>query len=73
MIAFEAFAWMHKTLRLSPAMIVDSTDRLWSMEDSVALIDARESEPKKRGPYKKQSSMPQRKTNNALSAEVELS
>jgi hypothetical protein len=28
------------------------SDRLWSMEDVVALIDAAEGEPKKRGPYK---------------------
>jgi hypothetical protein len=42
-------------LRTSPAMAVaDIADRLWSMEDVVALIDARVSEPKKRGPYKKQ-------------------
>jgi hypothetical protein len=29
------------------------TDRLWSMEDVAALIDAREAAAKKRGPYKK--------------------
>lgn len=50
---FYNFVRMHKTLRMSPAMAAGVADRLWSMEDIVALIDAREGEPKKRGPYKK--------------------
>jgi IS1 family transposase len=50
---FYNFVRMHKTLRMSPAMAAGLSDRLWSMEDIVALIDAREGEPKKRGPYKK--------------------
>lgn len=49
---FYNFARIHKTLRCSPAMAAGVSDRLWSMEDVVALIDAREAAPKKRGPYK---------------------
>jgi IS1 family transposase len=50
---FYNFVRMHKTLRMSPAMAAGLTDKLWSMEDIVALIDAREVEPNKRGPYRK--------------------
>lgn len=54
---FYWYNWVrqHKAHRLSPAMAAGLTDRLWAMEDLVALIDAREGEPKKRGPYKKQA------------------
>lgn len=34
------FARVHKTLRVSPAMAAGVSNRLWSMEDIVALIDA---------------------------------
>jgi IS1 family transposase len=50
------FVRMHKSLRMSPAMAAGITDRLWEIGDIVALIEAKEAEqPKKRGPYKKQS------------------
>lgn len=49
---FYNFVRMHKTLRMTPAMSAGISDRLWSMEDIVALVDAREATPKKRGPYK---------------------
>jgi hypothetical protein len=50
---FYNFARIHKTLRMTPAMAAGVSDRLWSMEDVVALIDLRAPKPAKRGPYKK--------------------
>ena len=35
------FVRIHKTLRTSPAMAAGIETRLWSMEDVVAMIDAR--------------------------------
>lgn len=49
---FYNFVRQHKTLRCSPAMAAGLSTTLWSMEDVVALIDAREALPAKRGPYK---------------------
>src|SRR5882762_8155847 len=49
---FYNFVRIHKTLRMTPAMAAEISDRLWSMDDIVALIDATQGEPKKRGPYK---------------------
>jgi IS1 family transposase len=46
------FCRIHKSLRITPAMAAGVTDRLWSVEDMVDLLDAAEGEPKKRGPYK---------------------
>jgi IS1 family transposase len=44
---------IHKTLRVTPAMAAGLTDKLMGFEDIVALMDARQGAPKKRGPYKK--------------------
>lgn len=50
------FVRIHKSLKMTPAMAAGVSDRLWSMEDIVALIDARAQKPGKRGPYKKANS-----------------
>ena len=50
--AWYNFVRIHKTLRCTPAMAAGLTDRLWSMEDVVALVDAREAPVAKRGTYK---------------------
>lgn len=49
------FIRIHKTLKVSPAMAVGVTDRLWEIADIVMLIEKAEADaaPKKRGPYKK--------------------
>jgi IS1 family transposase len=39
---FYNFVRIHKTLRMTPAMAAGISDRLWSMEDVVALIDRRD-------------------------------
>src|SRR5439155_17301062 len=50
---FYNFVRQHKSLnKLAPAMAAGVSDRLWSMEDIVALIDAAEGGPKKRGSYR---------------------
>lgn len=49
------FVRIHKSLRVTPAMAAGVTDRLWNMEDVVALLDAREAPPAKRGPYRKRA------------------
>ena len=36
------FVRIHKTLKITPAMAAGVTDTLWSMNDVVALIDAKE-------------------------------
>lgn len=46
---------VHKTLRMSPAMASGVTDKLWEMSDLVAIVEAAEKAPGKRGPYKKRS------------------
>ncbi len=46
---------IHKTLRMSPAMAAGLTDRLWSWEDILKIMDAMAPPPGPRGPYKKRS------------------
>ncbi|MBI5165359.1 MAG: IS1 family transposase [Magnetospirillum sp.] len=52
---FYNFVRIHKTLKVTPAMAAKVTDRLWSMEDIVALIDAREQAPNRPSIYRKRA------------------
>jgi IS1 family transposase len=54
------FVRQHKTLRVSPAMAADLTDRLWSMGNVAALVEDAAPKLGKRGPYKKKSAEPAR-------------
>lgn len=53
--AYYNFVRVHKTLRVSPAMAAGVTDKLWDMSDLVAIVEAAEKAPGKRGPYKKKA------------------
>lgn len=46
------FVKLHKKHRMSPAMAAGVSDRLWSVEDIAALVEAATPKPGKRGPYK---------------------
>ena len=50
------FVRQHKAHRLSPAMAAGISDRLWSMEDIAALVEAAAPKPGPRGHYKHQIS-----------------
>ncbi len=49
------FVRIHKRLRVTPAMAAGVSKRLWDVSDIVALVEAREAPPAKRGPYKNRS------------------
>jgi hypothetical protein len=57
-VTFYNFVRDHKTLRMPPALAAGVADHAWKMEDIVALIDARDGGPKKRGPYKPRQPKP---------------
>jgi IS1 family transposase len=47
------FVKMHKSLRMTPAMAAGLTEKLWTMEDVLALMDAEAPQRGPRGPYRK--------------------
>lgn len=48
------FCRIHKTLRVTPAMQAGIADHVWTLEEIVVAMDAKEV-PQKRGPYKKRA------------------
>lgn len=50
---FYNFTRIHKTLRITPAMAAGLTERVWGMEDVVALMDAAAPKPGRPVTYKK--------------------
>ena len=48
------FVRVHGKVRMSPAMAAGVSDTLWEVSDIVRLVEASDSRPVKRGPYKKQ-------------------
>jgi IS1 family transposase len=53
-VMFYNFYRIHKTLRVTPAMEAGISETLWSVEDIVKLVEAKEANaiPTKRGPYR---------------------
>lgn len=49
------FVRIHGKLRMSPAMAAGVTEQLWEIGDIVALVEAADRKPIKRGPYKKRA------------------
>lgn len=48
------FCRVHTTLKgRTPAMAAGVTDHVWTLREVIALLDATERQPRKRGPYKK--------------------
>jgi hypothetical protein len=54
-MTYYNFVRIHKTLRVTPAMAAGVSDQLWEVSDIVALLEAAEPKPGKRGPYKKRA------------------
>jgi hypothetical protein len=51
--AYHNLVRIHEALRVTPAMAAGITDRPWDMSDLVAILEATEAKPAKRGPYRK--------------------
>ncbi|MBP33142.1 MAG: hypothetical protein CMH16_28265 [Methylobacterium sp.] len=47
------FVQLHGKLRVCLAMAAGVTDRLWRIADIVALVEAADAKPRKRGRYRK--------------------
>lgn len=47
---------IHRSLRCTPAMAANLTEKLWSLEDMIRMVDSYQPKPLPRGPYKKRIS-----------------
>jgi hypothetical protein len=56
-MTYYNFVRTHSKVRMSPAMAAGVTNRLWEIGDIVALVEAAEPKPAKRGPYKKRETV----------------
>ncbi len=54
-VVWYNFCRIHKSLRVSPAISPNVSDRLWSMDDVAEMIEARLTKPGKRGLYKQRA------------------
>ena len=53
-VMYYNFARTHQSLRVTPAMKAEVSDHVWSIEEIVGLLEAKEAKvSRKRGPYKK--------------------
>ena len=52
------FVRLHGTHKMTPALAAGVADRLWSVEDIVALVDARAEAPKRPATYRKRNAAP---------------
>ncbi len=43
------FGWIHQTLRVTPAMEAEVSDHVWSLDEIVGLLEAREAAPAPEG------------------------
>ena len=51
--AWYNFVKMHKTLKMTPALAANVTDKLWSMDELVALVDAHDAAKPRQKPGRK--------------------
>jgi IS1 family transposase len=51
--AYYNFCRVHQTLGTTPAVAAGVADRVWTLDELIGLLEAAESVPYKRGPYKK--------------------
>jgi hypothetical protein len=51
--AWYNFVKMHRTLGMTPALAANVTDRLWAMDDLVAIVDAYDAKQPRQKPGRK--------------------